>query len=189
MKSITKPRKRMLLLGMMAALAAGSALADKPSWAGGGRPDGRGDDRYDRRDDRYDRRDDHRYDRRDDRRDDRWDDRRRDEYWDSRNMRFHDDFRARINVYYGEQFRRGHCPPGLAKKHNGCMPPGQARHWERGRPLPRDVVYAPLPRELLVQLPPPPLHHEYVRVASDVLLIATGTAMVVDAIEDIGQRR
>ena len=22
---------------------------------------------------------------------------------------------------------RGSCPPGLAKKHNGCMPPGQAR--------------------------------------------------------------
>jgi hypothetical protein len=22
---------------------------------------------------------------------------------------------------------RGRCPPGLAKKHNGCMPPGQAR--------------------------------------------------------------
>jgi hypothetical protein len=33
------------------------------------------------------------------------------------------------------------------------------------------------------------MHHQYVRVASDVLLIATGTAMVIDAIEDIGQRR
>lgn len=21
----------------------------------------------------------------------------------------------------------GHCPPGLAKKHNGCQPPGQAK--------------------------------------------------------------
>ena len=32
----------------------------------------------------------------------------------------------------------GGCPPGLAKKHNGCMPPGQARklargqHWQSG---------------------------------------------------------
>ena len=32
----------------------------------------------------------------------------------------------------------GGCPPGLAKKHNGCMPPGQARklsrgqHWQNG---------------------------------------------------------
>jgi hypothetical protein len=176
-------------LTLLATLASGPALADKPSWAGGGRQDDRYDRRDDRRDDRHDRRDDRRddrYDRRDDRR---WDDRRRDEYWGSRDHRFHDDFRARIDVYYDREFRRGHCPPGLAKKHNGCMPPGQARHWERGRPLPRDVVYVPLPRELLVQLPPPPLHHEYVRVASDVLLIATGTAMVVDAIEDIGRRR
>jgi hypothetical protein len=25
------------------------------------------------------------------------------------------------------------CPPGLAKKHNGCMPPGQARKLARGQ--------------------------------------------------------
>ena len=25
------------------------------------------------------------------------------------------------------------CPPGLAKKHNGCMPPGQARKLNRGQ--------------------------------------------------------
>lgn len=181
---------RLATLAGLAALVAAPTFADKPSWAGGNRQEARDDRRDDNRDDRrYDRRDDRRYDRRDDRRDDRWDDRRRDDYWRSRDMRFHDDFRARIDVYYDRQFQRGHCPPGLAKKHNGCMPPGQARKWHRGQPLPRDVVYAPLPRELLVQLPPPPLHHEYVRVASDVLLIATGTAMVVDAIEDIGQRR
>ena len=24
------------------------------------------------------------------------------------------------------------CSPGLAKKHNGCMPPGHARRWNRG---------------------------------------------------------
>ena len=35
-------------------------------------------------------------------------------------------------------YRAGGCPPGLAKKHNGCMPPGQAKklyrgqRWERG---------------------------------------------------------
>lgn len=168
---------RLAMLALLAALGSGAALAER-----GGRHDG--SDRYD------DRRDDRRGDRQDDRRRDRRDDdRRRDEYWGGREHRFHDDFRARVDVYYGREFQRGHCPPGLAKKHNGCQPPGQARRWERGRALPRDVVYAPLPPALLVQLPPPPLHHEYVRVASDVLLIATGTAMVVDAIEDIGQRR
>ena len=28
------------------------------------------------------------------------------------------------------------CPPGLTKKHNGCMPPGQARKWAQGSRLP-----------------------------------------------------
>jgi hypothetical protein len=27
----------------------------------------------------------------------------------------------------------GGCPPGLAKKHNGCMPPGQAKKFYRGQ--------------------------------------------------------
>jgi hypothetical protein len=30
----------------------------------------------------------------------------------------------------------GGCPPGLAKKHNGCMPPGQARKQAQDRRLP-----------------------------------------------------
>jgi len=31
-----------------------------------------------------------------------------------------------------EGYGYGNCPPGLAKKHNGCMPPGQARKLGRG---------------------------------------------------------
>jgi hypothetical protein len=30
-------------------------------------------------------------------------------------------------------YGRGRCPPGLAKKHNGCMAPGQARRLARGQ--------------------------------------------------------
>lgn len=30
-------------------------------------------------------------------------------------------------------YGNGGCPPGLAKKHNGCMPPGQARKLARGQ--------------------------------------------------------
>jgi hypothetical protein len=30
-------------------------------------------------------------------------------------------------------YARRDCPPGLAKKHNGCMPPGQARKLARGQ--------------------------------------------------------
>jgi hypothetical protein len=32
---------------------------------------------------------------------------------------------------YGYRDERRGCPPGLAKKHNGCMPPGQAKKWDR----------------------------------------------------------
>ena len=66
------------------------------------------------------------------------------------------------------------------------MPPGQAKkRWRYGHPLPRDVVYYDLPRPLVLELPAPPDDYRYVRVASDILLIAIGTGMVVDAIQDL----
>src|SRR5690242_2790707 len=55
--------------------------------------------------------------------------------------------------YYRTEYNAGRCPPGLAKKDNGCLPPGQARNqWEIGRPLPTEVYYEPLPPTLLRQL-------------------------------------
>src|SRR5688572_28083220 len=39
------------------------------------------------------------------------------------NVRFGDRHRTVIRDYYRKEFGRGSCPPGLAKKHNGCMPP------------------------------------------------------------------
>ncbi|MFC1857410.1 hypothetical protein ACFL9U_05195 [Thermodesulfobacteriota bacterium] len=92
-----------------------------------------------------------------------------------------------IHEYYAEQFRKGRCPPGLAKKGNGCMPPGQAKKWRNGRPLPKEVIFYDLPPSVLVQLGPAPSRHRFVRVAQDILLIAVGTGIVVDAIEDIGR--
>ena len=92
-----------------------------------------------------------------------------------------------VREYYTQEFHGGKCPPGLAKKNNGCMPPGQAKKWNKGYPLPRDVVYYDLPSQLVVRLGPPPSGHKYVRVASDILLIAVGTSMVVDAISDLGR--
>lgn len=92
-----------------------------------------------------------------------------------------------VRGFYGERFRKGKgCPPGLAKKHNGCMPPGQAKKWRYGQPLPNDVVWYPVPSELVIRLPAPPDGYRYVRVASDILMIAVGTSMVVDAIQDLG---
>jgi hypothetical protein len=100
---------------------------------------------------------------------------------------FSEESRIAINKYYGDKFRSGRCPPGLAKKNNGCMPPGQAKKWMIGRPLPREIIFYDLPPEVIVQLGPVPSRHRYVRVASDILMIAVGTGLVVDAIEDIGR--
>ncbi|MBA3013200.1 MAG: RcnB family protein [Proteobacteria bacterium] len=93
-----------------------------------------------------------------------------------------------IHNYYSGQFRKGHCPPGLAKKGNRCIPPGHAKKWSKGRRLPTEVVFYELPPTILVQLGPPPPLHRFVRVAQDILLIAVGTGMVVDAFEDIGRQ-
>ncbi len=99
---------------------------------------------------------------------------------------FGDSQRTVVRDYYGKPGRSGKCPPGLAKKHNGCVPPGHARKWSKGRPLPPEVVYYQVPQSVVVQLGVPPSGHRYVRVAGDILMIAIGTSMVVDAIQDLG---
>lgn len=100
---------------------------------------------------------------------------------------FGESHRAVIREYYGNQGRAGFCPPGLAKKNNGCLPPGQAKAWALGRPLPRDVTYYPVEPSVQVRLGRPPAGYEFVRVASDILLIAVGTSIVIDAIQDLGR--
>jgi Ni/Co efflux regulator RcnB len=105
----------------------------------------------------------------------------------SRDFRFADHDRVAVHEYFSNATRHGRCPPGLAKKHNGCLPPGQAKRWRIGYPLPRDVIYYNLPPALAVQLTPPPAGYRYVRVASDILMIAAGTGMVAAAIEDLGR--
>jgi Ni/Co efflux regulator RcnB len=139
-------------------LVAAPALADPPPWAGGGKKHGKGDDRGS----------DHYRD------------------YDREGRHFSDRHRMVIREYYGEQFRGGKCPPGLAKKNNGCMPPGQAKKWRIGQPLPRDVVYYRVPPALVVKLPAPSAGQRYVRVAADILLIAVGTGIVIDAVRDLG---
>jgi Ni/Co efflux regulator RcnB len=67
------------------------------------------------------------------------------------------------------------------------MPPGQAKKWQMGRPLPPEVVYYPVPQPLVVQLGAPPAGYRYVRVASDILMIAVGTGIVAAAIQDLGR--
>lgn len=164
-------RSGAILAAAVLAIAAGSgtAFADRPAGAGGGRPDkhphkarhgdGRGSDLRGTR-----------------------------ELGPGGQVGIHFGDRERLVVreYYGSRVRAGHCPPGLAKKGTGCLPPGQAKKWSVGRPLPRDVVYHELPPAVVVELGVPPPGHRYVRVAADILLIAIGTGIVLDAIEDLG---
>jgi hypothetical protein len=96
--------------------------------------------------------------------------------------------RTIVYTYYRTEFGAGRCPPGLAKKGNGCQPPGQAgRLWVVGQPLPPTVVYYPLPPPLVQQLAPVPPGYEYVQVDNDVLLMDTVNRMVADVIDDLNE--
>lgn len=89
------------------------------------------------------------------------------------------------HIYGGKHagYNRGHCPPGLAKK--GCIPPGQAKKWRRGYPLARGVIFHDLSHRMARHLGRPPAGYRYVRVAQDILMIAVGSGMVVDAVYDL----
>jgi len=92
--------------------------------------------------------------------------------------------RDTVSGYYVEQRGKGNCPPGLAKKGNGCMPPGQAKkRYAVGQPLPSGVVVQVVPADLSRRLGPPPSGYIYASVDGDLLKLAVGTMLVVDAIE------
>jgi Ni/Co efflux regulator RcnB len=95
--------------------------------------------------------------------------------------------RNAIYGYYRPIYAAGNCPPGLAKKNNGCQPPGQAKKlWAIGQPLPAGITFYPLPGALLGQLSPAPAGYQYVRVANDILMMAIGTRLIAGAIADLG---
>lgn len=85
-----------------------------------------------------------------------------------------------------DAYGRGHCPPGLAKKNNGCLPPGQAKkRYAIGAPLPAGVAIGPLPVSLAALLGAAPPGYRYGWIDGDVVKLAVGTLLVVDAIEGL----
>ena len=177
MKPIDLKMKCALALIIGGILAAGPVLAEKPAWAGGGKGD---------KDQSTERRNVQKSGQKNERR--QADAKsRRDGPAIEKGSHFQDQHRVVVREYYTEQFGKGRCPPGLAKKNNGCMPPGQAKKWRVGYPLPRDVIFYSVPQPLVMQIGPPPSGYRYVRVASDILMIAIGTGMVMDAIQDLGR--
>jgi hypothetical protein len=93
--------------------------------------------------------------------------------------------------YYRSEYTSGRCPPGLAKKGNGCLPPGQAYRpapkpvWVVGQPLPPTVVYQPVPPVLVEQLEPVPPGYGYVQVDDDVLLMDMANRLIADVVRDL----
>lgn len=173
MKPVAQRMNPALALAIGVILAAGPALAEKPSWAGKG-----GNNQH--REQKGERRDNGGSPGRD-----------RNRAAPEQRRHFEDQHRVAVRQYfgehYGEQYGGRRCPPGLAKKHNGCMPPGQAKKWQVGRPLPSNVIYYDVPPQLVVQIGAPPPGYRYARVAGDILLLAIGTGMVIDAIQDLGR--
>lgn len=81
------------------------------------------------------------------------------------------------------------CPPGLQKKHDGCLPPGQAktyhsdddygRHeWRRGDPIGR-YPYVIVRDYDRYHLPPPPNGTIYVAVGGELLRVDPRTLEVI----------
>lgn len=179
MKTLSTLHRTLLLL-VGASLISAPALADKPSWAGAeqGKSEQHGNGKgHGKRNQDKDRDED---------RDERGG-RDRDQREVSRTY-FTTQQRTVFVDYYSNEFREKGCPPGLAKKNNGCLPPGQAKKWKRGQALPRDVVYEEVPQRVISVIGTPPVGHKFVRVANDILLMAVGTGMIIDAIEDLNRR-
>ena len=151
-------------------LAAGPALAEKPSWAGGGKGE------------------------KSEQRDNAQHNKTVQRNGGGRSVRneatpaFGDRHRTLAREYYGEQVRNGRCPPGLARKDNGCMPPGQAKKWSVGQPLPRGVSYHyDVPPALVSQFGQPPSGYRYARVGNDIVLISPRNRTVIDMISNPGR--
>ncbi|MDP1937558.1 MAG: hypothetical protein Q8N06_13370 [Hydrogenophaga sp.] len=186
MNTTLKHTARTLALGLTLGLCLAPAMAEKPAHAGGGKPDKwEKSDRGDKgnKGGKKDRDDQPRHSQQGS------GDRSSTNVAVQINIGgyFQDSQRVAVREYYEPRFRAGNCPPGLAKKNNGCMPPGQAKKWRKGYRLPSDVVYYSVPADVSIRLGVPPSGHKYVRVAADILLIAVGTSMVVDAIEDLSR--
>ncbi|MEQ9640912.1 MAG: DUF1236 domain-containing protein [Alphaproteobacteria bacterium] len=84
------------------------------------------------------------------------------------------------------QPQKNGCPPGLAKKNNGCLPPGQAKkRYEVGKPVPREVVWREVPKKVIIVLEPPGDGRRWVEIDNDLVLIAEATRQVIKAIDAV----
>ena len=100
---------------------------------------------------------------------------------------FNEHQRDVARAYFVRENRAGRCPPGLAKKDNGCNPPGLVKQWQLGQPLPQAVTWYELSRALQRQLGEAPAGYRYAGVDDNILLLELGTQVVVDVIQALGE--
>jgi len=101
----------------------------------------------------------------------------------ARRVVFVDADRQVVRSWWRHTYGRN-CPPGLARKDNGCMPPGQAKkRYVVGQALPPAVVIVGVPSGL--RLSAAPAGYRYVYVDGDILLIDAASRLVADVIVNV----
>lgn len=95
------------------------------------------------------------------------------------NHGIHDSDAYIIRKYLTDNHHR-RCPPGLAKKRNGCLPPGIAKKYAVGQVL-NDGIWSPVPEALRLRLNPRPGHY-YALIDNDVVLVAEASKKIIDAV-------
>jgi len=100
-----------------------------------------------------------------------------------RRVVFVDGDRQAARNWWRQSYGRN-CPPGLARKDNGCLPPGQAKkRYVVGQALAPSVVIVGLPSGL--RLSAAPAGYRYVYVDGDILLIDAASRLVADVIVNL----
>ena len=99
---------------------------------------------------------------------------------------FNDQQRTFARQYYTTTYQDGkRCPAGLAKKNNGCLPPGQVRNWAVGQRVPTNVTVYSVAQPVIRMLPPAPVGYRYARIGNDVVLVQQQNNVIVDIIQGL----
>jgi Ni/Co efflux regulator RcnB len=168
-----KTTRHAIALLATAFLLSAPALAEKPEWAGKG-----GDKHEQKHEEKAQKHAQKQHDKAEKRAE------KRERQEIKQGAYFNDEHRTYVRQYYTQYYAEKHrCPPGLAKKNNGCMPPGQARKWQVGQPVPTGVAVYSVPQPVVMHLPPPPYGYRYARVGGDIVLIQIQGNIIVDIIQ------
>jgi hypothetical protein len=91
--------------------------------------------------------------------------------------------RQAVQAYLAKHHGAGKpCVPGMQKEGARCVPGAAAGSWVIGDPLPAAATSAQVPAGLLAALPKAPPGNQYVLLGGDILLIASASRIVVDAV-------